>query len=164
MNAKNNNNGTEKTVEGFTITEKPVELNKKEFFKLLAKSEEGLVLNIEKVGKIFKSKYDSTKVGCFVDYTFSKDSNNYEIGIYYNLAKPIKVEHDSEGKPIYTVTITEDMNLFKILAVAVDLSKAKDLTGNEKLIQDTLTGVTFKAEIGTSYNGGFLIEPISLID
>ena len=44
---------TEKTVAGFEITEKAVELKKKDFFKMLAKAEEGLILTIERVGKRF---------------------------------------------------------------------------------------------------------------
>ena len=115
---------TEKTVAGFEITEKAVELKKKDFFKMLAKAEEGLILTIERVGKIFISKYDSNKVGCFIDYSFSDEKNNYEIGIYYSLGKPVIADYDSEGQPIYKVKITEGMNIFKILAVAVDLSKA----------------------------------------
>ena len=63
---------TEKTIEGFEITENAVELDKKDFFKMLAKAEEGLILTIERVGKIFISKYDSNKVGCFIDYSFPK--------------------------------------------------------------------------------------------
>ena len=55
------------------------------------------------------------------------------------------------------------MNIFKILAVAVDLSKAKDLTATEELIKETLEGIIFKAEVGTAYNGGLLIEPVELL-
>lgn len=154
---------TEKTVAGFEITEKAVELKKKDFFKMLAKAEEGLILTIERVGKIFISKYDSNKVGCFIDYSFSDEKNNYEIGIYYSLGKPVIADYDSEGQPIYKVKITEGMNIFKILAVAVDLSKAKDLTATEELIKETLEGIIFKAEVGTAYNGGLLIEPVELL-
>ena len=139
---------TEKTVEGFEITEKAVELKKKDFFKMLAKAEEGLILTIERVGKIFISKYDSNKVGCFIDYS---------------LGKPVIADYDSEGQPIYKVKITEGMNIFKILAVAVDLSKAKDITATEELIKNTLEGIIFKAEVGTAYNGGLLIEPTELL-
>ena len=152
---------TEKTVAGFEITEKAVELNKKDFFKMLAKADEGLILTIERVGKIFISKYDSNKVGCFIDYSFSDETNNYEIGIYYSLGKPVIADYDPEGQPIYKVKITKDMNLFKIVAgIYKNLAKAKDFKATEELLKDKLTGVTFKAEVGTSYNGGFLIEPV----
>ena len=35
---------------------------------------------------------------------------------------------------------------------------------SEEFIQKTLTGITFKAEVGTAYNGGFLIEPTELLE
>lgn len=156
---------TEKTVAGFEITEKAVELKKKDFFKMLAKADEGLILTIERVGKIFISKYDSNKVGCFIDYSFSDENNNYEIGIYYSLGKPVIADYDSEGQPIYKVKITKDMNLFKIVAgIYNNLSKAKDFKATEELLKDKLTGKTFKAEVGTSYNGTFLIEPTEVLE
>lgn len=156
---------TEETIEGFEITENAIELNKKDFFKMLAKADEGLTLTIERVGKIFISKYDSEKVGCFIDYSFTKDSNNYEIGIYYSLGKPVIIDYDSESNPIYKVKITKDMNLFKIVAgIYNNLSNVKDFKATEELLKDKLTGKTFKAEVGTSYNGGFLIEPTELLE
>lgn len=156
---------TEKTIEGFEITENAVELDKKDFFKMLAKAEEGLILTIERVGKIFISKYDSNKVGCFIDYSFIKDSTNYEIGIYYSLGKPVIADYDSEGQPIYKVKITKDMNLFKIVAgIYNNLAKSKDFKATEELLKDKLTGITFKAEVGTSYNGAFLIEPTEVLE
>lgn len=89
---------TEGTVEGLEIvTEKATALDKKQFFKMLAAAEEGLILTMDR-GSIFNSKYDSNKVGCFIDYSFRKESKKYEIGIYYNLAKPTIVDYDSEGK------------------------------------------------------------------
>lgn len=155
---------TEATVEGLEIvTEKATELDKKQFFKMLAAAEEGLILTIDRIGNIFNSKYDSDKVGCFIDYSFSKESKKYEIGIYYNLAKPTIVDYDSEGQPDYKVKLNSNMNIFKILAIAVDLSEADEIKVTEDFIQKTLTGIKFKAEIGTSYNGTFLIEPIELL-
>ena len=162
---ENNNNKEENVIEGFEITEKAVEIDKKDFFKMLAKADEGLVLTIERVGRIFISKYDSNKVGCFIDYSFSKDSKNYEIGIYYSLGKPSIAEYDTEGNPIYKVTITKDMNIFRIVAgIYKDLANAKDFKATEELLKDKLTGRTFKAEVGTSYNGTFLIEPVELLE
>ena len=156
---------TEKTIEGFEITENAVELDKKDFFKMLAKAEEGLILTIERVGKIFISKYDSNKVGCFIDYSFTKDSTNYEIGIYYSLGNPVIADYDSEGQPFYKVKISKDMNLFKIVAgIYNNLAKSKDFKATEELLKDKLTGITFKAEVGTSYNGAFLIEPTEVLE
>ena len=155
---------TEQTVTGFRKgTKKAKELDKKQFFKMLAAAEDGLTLSVEKVSKIFISKFDSDKVGCFIDYSFTKDSKKYEIGIYYNLGEPTILDYDSEGNPIYEANPTEDMNIFKILAVATDLSEVEDVYVTEEAIQNTLTGITFKAEIGTSFNGTFLIEPIQLV-
>lgn len=146
---------TEATVEGFEIvTEKATELDKKQFFKMLAAAEEGLILTIERVGNIFNSKYDSNKVGCFIDYTFTNKAKKYEIGIYYNLG-----QQEEEGK----VKFNSNMNIFLILAVAIDLSEADEIKVTEEFIQKTLTGIKFKAEVGNSYNGGFLIEPIELL-
>ena len=162
MNTENTNNikeSNETNVEEFEIvTTKRTEIDKEKFFKLMAKHEE-LTLTIDRIGKVGKSKYrnneDLYPYGCFIDYIFSVDKVDYEIGIYYNLGVPI-----SEKK----FKLTSGMNIFKIIGVATDISKAEEITVTEEFIQDTLTGVTFLAEIGTSYNGGFLIEPISLID
>lgn len=152
-------------VEGFEITENATELNKKDFFKMLAKAEEGLVLTIDRVGSIFISKYDSNKVGCFIDYSFTEGSTKYEIGIYYSLGKPTITDYDKEGNPIYKVTITNGMNLFKIVAgIYKNLANAKDFKATEETLKNNLTGRTFKAEAGTSYNGGLLIEPVELLE
>ena len=149
----------EEKIEGLEIvTTKAVELEKKDFFKMMAAAEEGLTLTIDRVGKVFKSKYPNDKgikpSGIFIDYTFKNKAKDYEIGIYYNLGVPTK-----EGK----FKLTSGMNVFKIIGVAADLTEAEEIKVTEEFIQDTLTGVTFKAEIGTSYNGAFLIEPIELI-
>lgn len=47
------------------------------------------------------------------------------------------------------------MNIFLILAVAVNLTEADEIRVTEEFIQKTLTGIKFKAEVGTSYNGTF---------
>ena len=147
----------ENVIEGFEIvTEKATELDKKQFFKMLAKAEEGLILTIDRVGSFFNSKYDKNKTGCFIDYSFTKDSDNYEIGIYYNLGKA--TEEDNK------VLLNSNMNIFLILAIVVDLTEADEIKVTEEFIQKTLTGVTFKAEVGTSYNGTFLIEPVELLE
>ena len=158
-----NNTGkvTEENIEGFEIvTEKATELKKKDFFKMLAGAEKGLTLKIERIGNTYISKFKNDKgirpSGCFIDYTFTKDSKSYEIGIAYNLGKPIAEE---------TFILTSNMNIFKILEVAnPDLKKADKIKVTKKFIEDTLEGITFKAEVGTSYNGGFLIEPVELVD
>jgi len=149
MNTNNNK------VKGLEITvEKAIELTKEEFFNMLKKEPEGLTLTIERVGKTFKSKWKNdngtTSSGCFIDYTFTKDSKNYEVGISYNLGVPITEE---------TFKLTSGMNIFKILAVATDLSKAEEIKVTKEFITDTLTGVKFIGEIDSGFNG-FIIKPL----
>ena len=154
---KENNNTT--NVEGLEITvTKATELKKADFFKMLAKAEEGLTLTIDRVGNVFKSKYANDNgikpSGIFIDYSFKQDSKAYEIGIYYNLGVPFEDKFK----------LSSNMNVFKILAVAVNLSEADEIRVTEEFIQNALTGITFLAEVGTSYNGGFLIEPVELLE
>ena len=154
---KNNEINIEEAVEGLEIvTTKATELDKKDFFKMLMKSEEGLVLTVERVGKVFKSKFTNDNgvkpCGIFLDYAFYTNSTDYIVGIYYNLGVPISEQY---------FKLTSNMNIFKILAVAnPDLDSAEEIKVTVEYIQKLLTGITFKAEVGTSYNGGFLIEPI----
>lgn len=144
-----------KDIEGFEIvSEKSIELDKNVFFKMLAGAEAGLTLTVERTGKFFKSKYDPNKTGCFIDYSFIKDSKKYEVGIYYNLGNA-----SEDGK----VTLTSNMNIFRILEIVVDLTEANEIRVTEEFIENVLTGATFIAELGTGYNGGFLIEPMKLI-
>lgn len=150
----------ENVIEGLEIvTEKATELDKKKFFKMLAGAEEGLNLTIERIGNTYISKFKNDKgirpSGCFIDYSFTKGSKSYEVGISYNLGKPVAEE---------TFILTSNMNIFKILEVAnPDLKKADKVKVTKKFIEDSLTGISFKAEVGSSYNGGFLIEPVELL-
>lgn len=140
------------------VTEKATELKKKEFYIMLAGAEEGLTLTVDRVGNVYKSKYandDGTYSSrIFIDYSFTNNSKKYEVGIDYNLKLP-----NPEGK----FTLTSNFNIFKIIGIATDISKAEEIKVTEEFIQDSLTGITFKAKIGTSFNGTFLIEPIELI-
>ena len=147
----------EGTVEEFEIvTTKRTEINKEEFFKLLAKHEE-LNLTIDRIGKVRKSKFkDKNNVypyGCFIDYVFTADKTDYEIGIYYNLGVPT-----AEDK----FKLTSGFYIFKLLGIVVDLSKAEEITVNEVFISNKLTGIKFKATLGTSKNG-FYIKPVELL-
>ena len=156
MNTEDNN---KIKIDGLEIvTEKAENLKKKQFYKMLAGAEEGLTLTLDRVGNVYKSKYpndDGTfSSRIFIDYSFTKDSKKYEVGIDYNLKLP-----NPEGK----FTLNPNFNIFLILGVAVDLSKADEIKVTEEFIQRTLTGITFKAEIGTSFNGTFLIEPTERI-
>ena len=56
------------------------------------------------------------------------------------------------------------MNIFKILAVATDLTKAKEIEVTKEFLERKLTGLKFSAEVGTSYNGGMLIDPVKKIE
>ena len=151
----NNNN----EIEGMeVITEKPVELKKDEFFKILTETPEGLKLKIDGVGKTFLSKWANDKgvkpYVCFIDYLFTKDNVNYSIGISYNLG----ASRDSE-----TFILTSGMNIFKILGIAIDLSKAEEIRVTKEFIDKTLTGVKFLGKIGAGYNG-FIINPVKLLE
>ncbi len=150
-------NTTEKT--GLEIiTEKAVELKKDEFFNMLKREPKGLELTVDRVGKVYKSKWanDNGKYpsGCFIDYSFTKDSTDYEVGISYNLGLPVAED---------TFKLTSGMNIFKILEVAIDLSKAEEIKVTKDFIDKTLTGIKFIGEIDSGYNG-FIIKPVKLIE
>lgn len=148
---------TEATVEEFEIVAtKRTEINKEDFFKLLAKHEE-LILTIDRIGKVGKSKYKNNKgiypYGCFIDYTFTAENVDYEIGIYYNLGV---------ATPENKFILTSGFYIFKLLEIVVDLSQAEEIAVNEEFISNKLTGIEFKATLGTSKNG-FYIKPIELL-
>ena len=140
------------------VTTKAVELNKQEFYKILAKSD-GLILTIERLGNTYISKFKNDKgvkpSGFFIDYSFSYENKDYEVGITYNVGVPIAEE---------TFLLKSGMNIFKILAVATDLSKAKEIEVTKEFLEKKLTGLKFSAEVGTSYNGGMLIDPVKKIE
>ena len=165
MNIENTNNIKEHEVE---INEEPVEefeivatkrteIDKEKFFKLLAKHEE-LTLTIDRIGKIRKSNYKNNKGvypdGCFIDYVFTVDDVDYKLGIWYNVGVPtIDKKYN----------LTSGFYIFKLLEIVVDLSKVEEITVNETFISNKLTGIRFKATLGTSDKGGFLIKPIELL-
>ena len=136
------------------VTTKAVELNKQEFYKILAKSD-GLILTIERLGNTYISKFKNDKgvkpSGFFIDYSFNYENKDYEVGITYNVGVPIAEE---------TFLLKSGMNIFKILAVATDLTKAKEIEVTKEFLERKLTGLKFSAEVGTSYNGGMLIDPV----
>ena len=147
----------ETTVEEFEIVAtKRTEIDKEKFFKLLAKHEE-ITLTIDRVGKVGRSKYKNNNgvypFGCFVDYTFSAENTDYEIGIWYNLGVPT---------PENKFTLTSGFYIFKLLEIVVDLSKAEEITVNELFISNKLTGIKIKATLGTSKNG-FYVKPVELL-
>lgn len=137
------------------LEEKPIEVDKDKFFNILAGAgAEGLTLTVARISKTYKSKWsDKGAEGCFIDYTFTKDSKDYQVGISYNLGVPISEE---------TFILTSGMNIFKILAIAVDLSKADKIKVTKKFIEDTLTGVKFIGKIGSGFNT-FIIDPVRKI-
>lgn len=139
------------------LTEKPVELEKEEFFKYLAKNET-LDLTVKRIGKTYVSKWKNDKdeypSGFFIDYGFSINGNDYEVGISYNLGIPIEED---------VFILKSGMNIFKILEIAIDLSKAKEIKVSKKFIEETLTGIRFKAALGSGFNG-FIIKPVKRLD
>ena len=160
MNDINNNSNTaqtEESIEEFEITAtKRTEIDKEKFFKLLAKHE-NLILTIDRVGTVGKSKYKNNNgfypFGCFIDYSFTVENNDYEIGIYYNLGVPV-----AENK----FKLTSGFYIFKLLGIVVDLTEAEEITVNENFISNKLTGIKFKATLGTSKNG-FYVKPVELL-
>ena len=140
------------------ILEESEEITKERFFKILASKEDGLTLTISRLGVTFVSKWKNDQgekpSGFFIDYNFSTDGHDYTVGIYYNVGIPISEE---------TFILTSGMNIFKILAVATDLSTAKRIKVTKSFLSETLEGLTFKAELGTGFNS-FIINPIKRIE
>ena len=139
------------------ITEKAVELKKDDFFKLLASKPEGLELTIDRLGNTYTSKWANDKgetpSGFFIDYSFTNNNKEYQVGISYNVGVPVAEE---------TFILKSGMNLFKILAVATDISKAKEVKVTKKFLEDTLTGISFIGKVGAGFNS-FIIEPVRKI-
>ena len=149
----------ENTVEGLEIVvENTIELKKEEFFNMLSSAPEGINLTIERIGKTFKSKWKNNKgeypLMAFIDYSFTYGNKNYEIGISYNLGDPVE-----ENKFL----VKSGSNLFKILEVVADISKAKEVKVTKEFLEESLTGITFKAKVGAGFNG-FIIKPVELIE
>lgn len=140
------------------ILEESEEITKERFFKILASKEEGLTLTISRLGVTFTSKWKNDKgetpSGFFIDYNFTTDDHDYTVGIYYNVGMPVTEE---------TFILTSGMNIFKILAVAIDLSTAKRVKVTKSFLTETLEGLTFQAELGTGFNS-FIINPIKKIE
>ena len=158
MNNNNLQSKEEPVEEEFEIVAtKRTKIDKDKFFKLLAKHDT-LNLTIDRVGKVGKSKFKNNDgvypYGCFIDYYFSVENTDYEIGIYYNLGVPTSEEKFKLASGYY---------IFKLLEIVVDLSEAEEISVNESFISNKLTGIKFKATLGSSKNG-FYIKPVELID
>ena len=158
---QDNNNKEVKTEDFEIVATKRTEINKEQLFKLLAKHEE-LILTIDRVGKVIKSKYPDKKgvypYGCFIDYVVDVEEpeenvTEYEIGIYYNLGVPTMEQK---------FNLTSGFYIFKILETVVDLSNAEEIAVTEDFISNTLKGVSFIATLGTSKHG-FYIKPVELL-
>ena len=117
-----------------------------------------LTLTISRLGNTYTSKWKNDKgetpSGFFIDYTFSIDDKDYQVGINYNVGVPISEE---------TFILTSGMNIFKILAVAIDLSTAKQIKVTKSFLIDKLEGLTFQGELGQGFNS-FIIKPIKRIE
>lgn len=151
-----------KTIENIglkVLKEKPEEITKDVFFKMLVKSKNGLNLKVARIGNTYKSKYKNkdgnSKLGFFIDYEFEYGNKNYMVGINYNVGTETKPE---------TFVLTSQMNLFKILSITTDLSRADEIEVTKKFIEDQLTGIKFRAETDTAFNGVFIIKPVELLD
>lgn len=149
----------ENTVTGLEIvTEKAVEINKEEFFNMLSSAPEGITLTVDRIGKTFKSKWQDKQgnypSGCFIDYSFTYNETDYSVGISYNLGVPVAEE---------TFILKSGSNLFKILEIVVDISRAEEVKVTKEFLEETLAGITFKAKVGAGFNG-FIIKPVELIE
>ena len=125
--------------------------------KRIATHQHGLTLTISRLGVTFTSKWKNDNgekpSGFSIDYNFSTDGHDYTVGIYYNVGVPISEE---------TFILTSGMNIFKILAVAIDLSTAKQIKVTKSFLIDKLEGLTFQGELGQGFNS-FIIKPIKRI-
>ena len=140
------------------LTEKQVELDKEEFFRCLAKNGT-LDLTVKRIGKTYTSKWKNDKQndypsGFFIDYGFAIDNTDFEVGISYNVGVPLEED---------VFELTSGMNIFKILEIAIDLSKAKEVKVSKKFIEEKLTGIRFKAALGSGFNG-FIIKPVERLE
>lgn len=141
------------------LAEKPVELDKEEFYKCLAKNGT-LDLTVKRIGKTYISKWKNDKQndypsGFFIDYGFNIKETDFEVGISYNVGVPVKEE---------LFEITSGMNIFKILEIAVDLKRVEKAKFSKKFIEESLVGIKFKATLGTGFNGGFIIKPLERLE
>ena len=149
----------DKEIDFEILTEKPVELDKEEFFRCLAKNGT-LDLTVKRIGKTYTSKWkndreDEYPSGCFIDYGFVIKDTDFEVGISYNLG--IAVEED-------VFELTSGMNIFKILEIAIDLKRVEKAKFSKKFIEESLVGIKFKATLGTGFNGGFIIKPLERLE
>ena len=141
------------------LAEKPVELDKEEFYKCLAKNGT-LDLTVKRIGKTYISKWKNDKQkdypsGFFIDYGFNIKETDFEVGISYNVGVPVKEE---------LFEITSGMNIFKILEIAIDLERVEKAKFSKKFIEESLVGIRFKATLGTGFNGGFIIKPLERLE
>ncbi len=141
------------------ITEKPIELEKEEFFRFLAKNET-LDLTVKRIGKTYTSKWKNEKEeeypsGFFIDYGFNIKETDFEVGISYNVGVPVDED---------VFELTSGMNIFKILEIAIDLKRVEKAKFSKKFIEESLVVIKFKATLGTGFNGGFIIKPLKRLD
>ena len=138
--------------EGFkVVTEKPVKIKKEKFFKYLRRNS-SLNLTIIKLGTTKVSKFDTNhkgikESGFFIIYHFRLNNKKYEAKIWYNIGVPESPE---------TFFINDNMEIFKILAVAIDLSNVEKLTVTKEFLEKELTGLRFKAV----FKRGSKIKPV----
>lgn len=138
--------------EGFRIvTEKPVKIRKEEFFKYLRRNN-SLNLTIVKLANTKVSKFDKTdkkvkESGFFIIYHFKLNNKKYETKLWYNMGVPVSPE---------TFLLNDKMEIFKILAVAIDLSNVEDFTVTKEFLEKELTGLKFKC----TFKRGYKIKPV----
>ena len=149
-------NLSESNDEGFKITvEKPIKIDKKEFFKFLIMNKT-LNLTILRLGKTTISKFTKDKKGnwesgFFIDYAFKFNNVDYEVGIWYDIGVEIKEE---------TFLLTDEKDILKILAIITDVRKAKKMEVTKEWFEENLAGLRFKGTFGKNFKGLYIIKAV----
>ena len=152
-------------IEGIEETES---LTKDEFFNILEKEPEGLVLTVDKVNKPFNSKFqdknnttDRKKKALYLWYTFELEGSTKKVELAYNLN--YEVEPNSN-----TFKLEKNSLLFKLLALTTpNINGLSGVTTNYSKLVEKLTGIKFKAESelikGKNNTYSYILKPVSLI-
>lgn len=154
-------------IEGIEETES---LTKDEFFNILEKEPEGLVLTVDKVNKPFNSKFQDAKREMYSErkkkalylwYTFEVEGSTKKVELAYNL--DYEVEPNSN-----TFKLVKNSLLFKLLALTTpNINGLSGVTINYSKLVEKLTGIKFKAvsELikGKNNTYSYILKPVSLI-
>lgn len=152
--------------EGMQGIEEHKTITKEEFFKILDKEPEGLILTVQKVATPFNSKFqdpnnrtNNKKKAMFLDLTFIYNETHYKIGLSHNLGYEVKPN---------TFNIDKYSLLFKLLCLTTP--KLKGLSGvtiDYNKLTSKLTDIKFigVSELIKSKNNtySYKLKPVELI-